>query len=228
MRIILYIVLLFVSQDINYKELFCDDYTKALEFIEENKELIATVCNSFENDPLIISSIVFPEAIRYSMIRDYFETASLELAYVSTGAPDFSIGSFQIKPSFAEKIEYYVKNNMHYLEPELLHWFSYEKDLKEFQIRKIRLDRLKSTEAQLYYINAFYRILLHRFSFLTSCEKEYRIKFTSTAYNHNFEADSSEIEVYMSKSFFPWGANNEKQKFNYADIAWDYYARIVE
>jgi len=228
MKYILYISLLFVNHDINYREIFNEDYTKAIEFISENRDLIEKVCLDFENDPAVISSIVFPEAIRYSMIRDFLESTSLDLVYVSTGTADFSIGSFQIKPSFAERIEYYAMNDINFQNPELIEWFRYDEGLKDFQIRRERIDRLNSTEGQLIYVNYFYSLLLDRFSYLNDVEMEYLIKFSSTAYNHNFEADQAEIELFMEKSFFPWGVNNEKEKYNYADIAWDYYARISE
>lgn len=223
MKYILYISLLFVNHDINYRDIFNEDYIEAHEFISKNKDLIEKVCQSFNNDPAVISSIIFPEAIRYSMIRNFLETTSLDLVYVSTGSADFSIGSFQIKPSFAERIEYYVKNDRNIQDSDLLEWFRYDEGLKDYQIRKERIDRLKSTEGQLMYINYFYTHLLDRFSYLNAVEMEYLIKFSSTAYNHNFEADQIEIEQFMQKSFFPWGGNNEKEKYNYADIAWDYF-----
>ncbi|MCK4920170.1 MAG: hypothetical protein KAS71_03940 [Bacteroidales bacterium] len=226
MRIIIFIVVLFSAHDINYREIFKEEYDKAALFMDENKDIIEKTCRLFDNNPFVISSIIFPEAIRYSMIRDYLETASLELVYVSTGEADFSIGSFQIKPSFAERVEYYAKHEMKFIEAELLDWFSYDEGLKDYQIRKERLERLKSTEGQLLYVNLFYKYLLNRFDKLNKNGAEYLIKFSSTAYNHDFEADMKEIEIYMSKAFFPWGVKNDKEKFNYADIAWYYYQDI--
>lgn len=226
MKFVIFILFLFPSQDVNYRKVFNENYDKALLFMDESKDVIEKTCLLFDNDPFVISSIIFPEAIRYSIVRDYLETTSLELVYASTGAADFSIGSFQIKPSFAERIEYYAKHEIKFIEPELLDWFNYNEGLKDYQIRKVRLQRLKSIEGQLFYVNLFYKYLLNKFNKLNYVETEYLIKFSSTAYNHNFEADQKEIEDYMSKAFFPWGVNNDKEKFNYADIAWNYYQHI--
>ena len=51
-------------------------------------------------------SIIFPEIVRYSALRDKVEISLLKTLYVNLGEDyaDFSIGQFQMKPSFAEAI----------------------------------------------------------------------------------------------------------------------------
>ena len=64
-----------------------------------------------END--FVTAIVYPELLRYNYIQDFIETSGLELIYMRYGAKtaDFSIGHFQMKPSFAEHIEKYIEKN---------------------------------------------------------------------------------------------------------------------
>lgn len=58
-------------------------------------------------------AIVSPELIRWTAFKDFFETTALELLYVKKGKTyaDFSIGHFQIKPSFVEQLEAYVSQH---------------------------------------------------------------------------------------------------------------------
>lgn len=110
-------------------------------------------------------SVVFPEMLRYVLWKDLFETAALELLYVRYGSTkaDFSIGWFQMKPSFAEKLEREI-----YTYPELVMHYS---DLSTYSIpnndsvdiRSERIKRLKQLSWQLKYLNAFIAVVLKRY-----------------------------------------------------------------
>jgi len=54
-----------------------------------------------------VLSIVFPELIRFNAIQDKIETFALQSLYVKYGKDyaNFSVGPFQVKPSFAESLE---------------------------------------------------------------------------------------------------------------------------
>ena len=57
-------------------------------------------------DPLIAESVVWPEMERYTRLQDLAETAAVYGTYITTGGgPDYSIGLFQMKPSFIENLE---------------------------------------------------------------------------------------------------------------------------
>ena len=85
--------------------------SEAIQFIESHEALIKKICLEKGQRPSNVLPIVFPELIRYSLFRDYLETTMLERLYVKEGTSgaDFSIGHFQMKPSFAEKIEIAAK-----------------------------------------------------------------------------------------------------------------------
>ena len=223
MKIQLLAILLFsniVTINDDYMQIFGDDYQDALVYLTENESYIDSLSNKFGNDHKLLKAIIFPELIRYSLIRDYLEIGSLELIYVSTGKIDFSIGTFQMKPSFIENLEKYFKSHMD-LFKKYDNYLPYLSE-RPIDIRKERLMRLKSMEYQLVYLNLFYDLMekWHPNVFLK--DKEYQVRFLSTAYNHGFEASVEEISSYMNKKFFPFGINNDKRKYNYSDIAWDY------
>src|SRR5664280_591993 len=94
------------SQQLNYKEVFGNHYQIAEDFITSNRWMADTL-KSNGIDPCTGLAIIFPELIRYSSIRDIIETAALKSLYIQYGKnnEDFSIGQFQMKPSFAEDIE---------------------------------------------------------------------------------------------------------------------------
>jgi hypothetical protein len=51
-------------------------------------------------------AVIFPELVRYSALRDMIEISLLKTLYVNLGEEyaDFSVGPFQMKPSFAEEV----------------------------------------------------------------------------------------------------------------------------
>ncbi len=208
---------------IHYEEHYHRNYEKANEIILGNIGLIDEVSKQYQNDPGVISSIVFPELIRYSMFRDYIETTTLDIVYVNTGEVDFSIGHFQMKPSFAERIEMYV-SNYDIFNTEIKSLFEYKKNLTNHQERKERLARLKNLEKQIHYLNAFVKIMQQKYPELLRKSPEYMIKFMSTAYNHDFEADRKDIKAFMKKSHFPATNFGKKEFFNYSDISYYWYA----
>lgn len=206
----------------DYRQIFEEHYDQAVHQLEQQEDYINERAEYFEVDDKITSAVVFPELIRYSIIRDILEANSLEIVYINTGKADFSIGPFQIKPSFAEKIEKIVAEKR-----EFARFRDVLKYGSEFSVekRKERVERLKSINFQIDYVLAFQLIVEKRFSYLKRKDQEYRVKFISTAYNYDFTATRKEIEKYMQLAYFPWGSHNHRKKYNYADISWFYYCR---
>ena len=52
-------------------------------------------------------AVVFPEIVRYSDLEDLIQIRALKVLYVQYGRKyaDFSVGHFQMKPSFIEQLE---------------------------------------------------------------------------------------------------------------------------
>lgn len=209
----------------NYHQIFGDDYDEALFFLYKNKNIIKKISSDMEGDLAIITAIFFPELIRYSLISDFLETKVLEYVYIEKGKnyADFSIGRMQMKPSFIEKLEFFLQENQCF--------FKKSKSIYEYsriekkEIRKERLERLKSFHWQNIYINCFYQIMEYRFSHLNFKNKDEKIKFYATAYNFNFMANEKEIKKYSHKKQFPYGIDFLMEQYNYSDISVDFYKK---
>lgn len=214
--------IIFGGTRVHYEDYFHRNFEKANNILLKNDILINEVSKHYQNDPGIISSIVFPELIRYSMFRDYIETTTLDIVYVNTGEVDFSIGPFQMKPSFAERIEYYI-SDYDFFSAEIKTIFPYQESLKIHEKRRDRLERLKDLEKQLHYLNAFVKIMHYKYPELSRKDPEYQIRFISTAYNHDFEADRKDIKAFMKKNHFPVIRSGKKEFINYSDISYYWY-----
>ena len=64
------------------------------------------LCDKYDVSYPMAIAVVFPEIVRYSAIRDKIEITLLKALYINLGEDyaDFSIGQFQMKPSFAEAL----------------------------------------------------------------------------------------------------------------------------
>jgi hypothetical protein len=142
------------------------------------------------------------------------EIALLKTLYVNLGEDyaDFSIGVFQIKPSFAESIR--EKSS------ELIHGVSFRKksefdNIKEFR-KSIVID-LEDPRTEIYYLIAFIKI----------CEKNFgtkrmgvlaQVKFLATAYNYGFNKSKSDIESMTDKKFFSTKLI-KTENYSYAEVS---------
>jgi hypothetical protein len=105
---------------------------------------------------IICLAVIYPETTRYNDYSDLFETKMLEILYIKHGKEkvDFSIGVYQMKPSFFEKVEefqrkYKIKEYNFTKYP----WYFSAKDQ-----RKERLSRMKSKQWQLTYAQLYIEI----------------------------------------------------------------------
>lgn len=208
-------------QSVDYRAVFSDDYKRAYEFISRNSDLIIEYSDSLNNDPEIIIPVLFPEAIRYSIISNFLETKSLELAYVYSGSADFSIGYFQMKPSFIENLEKTIIRHPGILSKYDSLIFSDNFSLQD--IRRKRIERLKSLEYQIVYANCMFEVLKIMYPEVFTYDKAYQIKFISTAFNHGFLAGRKEILEYTTKAFFPFNGKNKTEKYVYNEISLYFY-----
>ena len=67
-------------------------------------DICSGICSK---DAAFMQAIVFPELMLYNSVKDDIESESLRVLYVQFGKAyaDFSVGPFQMKPSFAEEVE---------------------------------------------------------------------------------------------------------------------------
>ena len=120
---------------------------------------------SFDLDPLLAEAVVWPEMERYSRLQDLMETAANYGTYITTGGgPDYSIGIFQMKPSFVEAMEKAWMRSGLARKYEL--WFDTDDTVTA---RRVRISRMQKEEWQVIYVGVFLRLLYASYG---SCNKK--------------------------------------------------------
>lgn len=168
-------------------------------------------------------SIVFPEMIRWNNFQDLMETKSLELAYVKLGrkGADFSIGHFQMKPSFVEQLEDYISRHQNL--KKLNYVLIVEK--KQNKARKIRLYRLKNFTWQVRYAHVYWLVANDRFKYMKFKTPEERIHFFASAYNYGFRREDKKIKEWQKLACFPYGSKYKGEQVKYADLSLEFYQK---
>jgi hypothetical protein len=211
------------SPSTNYRVHYGDDYENALKFIQENKKEFTKASKLFGIEEKSLIAVVFPELMRYNLLQNLLETEALELMYVESGVKevDFSIGNFQMKPSFVELLEEIVAQN----EPALENFqslCSYGNLTDERQIRKKRLERMTSLEWQIKYLSAFYKIADAKIR--KDLPKIERLKKIAAYYNCGLKKTEAELEKLMKRPSYPYGYSvKAKMQHLYSDISAYYY-----
>jgi len=202
-----------------YKKEFDADYDAGINFFIENRELISSTLDSLSVDKAVVLAVVFPETIRYSLIQDFLETSFLETVYVESGAEyaDFSIGRFQMKPSFVEMLEQKLKSDSVLSEKYRL-ISTFPGECTKRQIREIRLQRLKSVEMQLFYAAAFYDVLTRMYP-----DETLSVEFYASAYNFGFLREKKAISSHILRKSFPFGRKAGQNVFSYSEISSYFY-----
>jgi len=207
----------------NYERLYEVGYQEATDYLHVNQQLIEHVWSDNPADISTALPIVFPEIIRYSYMIDYFQESAMSIVYVhyGSGKGDFSIGRLQMKPTFAEDVEQYVKVfNMQIKYSALL---SNSKNMQ--RQRELRINRLKNDSLQFVYLKAFCEIMQRRFANYEWKSQEEKIKFFATAYNCGLKADYPTIIIWSEKIYYPYGKYSINNSSNYGDIAVYFYVK---
>jgi hypothetical protein len=145
------------------------------------------------------------------------EITLLKTLYVNLGDDyaDFSIGQFQMKPSFAEMIRenapvatgpnFEIKFNQ----------ISDFDDIKDF--RKSIISDLEDPKSQINYLIIFIKICENKFK-ISRKDDLSKVKFLATAYNFGIDKKEEVIESMIDKKFF-----NTKlfktENYCYADVS---------
>lgn len=209
-----------------YEVIFAEDYKQALNYIRQNSQAFKTSATRYRHSPELLTCIVFPELLRYSMISDFLETSALDYIYLSGGssAADFSIGHFQMKPSFAEQLETALEQSDS-LNTKYKAVLSYPCG-KGFRQRSQRLQRLKSTSWQLIYLNAFVDVVAEKFKDLRFNSTEDSLRFYASAYNGGFCRQAEEIRTGAGQCLFPYGTGYEGSQYAYSDVSVYFHSHV--
>lgn len=206
---------------------FCSYYPKNCKFINEfykqNIHLFNKECAKYKLDPDFLFAIVAPEIAKYNDITDKFETKSLETFYVNFGKEyaNFSIGYFQMKPSFIEELEVHININ-----PQLKSKFGnllFHKNQSLKEQRKTRIDRLKQLKWQIKYLVCFYNTIQLKTKYMKFNTKSEKLKYYAAIYNCGISIPLTEIKKQFIYNNFPNYSFNKN--FNYSDVALMFYMK---
>ena len=226
-RLIFLIFLLFAriwflhAQELNYEQIFGDNWYKAQAFEKENRYWMEPYLKKSNIPYTVAIAVIFPELVRYSALHDKMEITLLKTLYVNLGEEyaNFSIGQFQIKPSFAgiirEKTPEYLgkRSGITFKSPEEFNNISY--------YRKSIIADLEDPRIQFKYVIAFLKI----------CEEKYktnrkddvsRIEFLATAYNYGIDKSSDQIENMIDRKFFNTSLFKSRT-YSYSDVSLFWY-----
>jgi hypothetical protein len=205
----------------DYPEAFGNDYTWAATWVNSHASAFDAIAKNADVPAVELKAIVFPELIRYSSVYDALEVQSLKFLYTSRGKDyaDFSVGYFQMKPSFAENVEkdavlYLTDAEMNTLE---LKGLAAQEDNE--QSRSERISRITSVNGQLKYLAAFYKICTAKFSGTSFANAADRVKFFATCYNAGYRFQAQQIREKAVRKFFHTGTILQSANYCYADIS---------
>jgi hypothetical protein len=189
------------SQQLNYRDIFGSDWEKAIRFVDQNKQWIEPELKKYTIPFPVAISVIFPELVRYSALKDKIEITLLKALYINLGEEyaNFSIGHFQMKPSFAEKIRENARDVMGVRANKLFKKRSDYDDVNTF--RSSIVSDLENPEKQINYLIAFIKICDSNFNLKMKNDSD-RIRFLATAYNYGFWKKKEQIENMIDKKYF--------------------------
>lgn len=222
-RQIIVLCLLFIygggtAFSMNYQKAFGDDWTQAEQFAREHHAEWKQEFDLFGVDARLAEAIVFPELIRYSRWQDEIETAAVNGLYVlqGTSGANFSIGRFQMKPSFAEEVE--AAWNQSALAKEYGFVFNLQDGV---EARRSRIRRLSSMQGQCRYLAIFVRLQFLRHPQLLQLELREQVGMLATIYNRSFSTTWEQVCQLRHQKHFHTDIiiTRHTKRYCYADIA---------
>lgn len=192
----------FVSgQQMDYEKLFGDDWMKALDFEKENRAWMEPVLKRNQISYPMAIAVIFPELVRYSALRDKMEITLLKALYINLGEEyaNFSVGHFQMKPSFASVICSEAPAALTKRSGISFAGVSEYDDIKDY--RKALLADLEDTRLEFNYFVAFFKLCVKKYD-LKKLDELSRLRFISTAYNYGIDRSAEQIEAMKEKKFF--------------------------
>ncbi len=203
---------------------FGESFAEALAMSRSFSPLIEAAGKSYALPSAWMSAVVFPELIRYNRFRDLAETTVVEQAYVRFGksVADFSIGPFQMKPSFVEGLEEEIKSH-----PNDLRSFGFITRylaLDSTNIRRERVRRLKDIRWQIHYLACFTTIASKLPAISSAAPDVRRLARLAAAYNGGLKLPPGTLDRLIQQRTFPYG-DKMPTGFSYSDVAVDYLQR---
>ena len=218
------VFLLSMLHGLDYEYYFDNRYDDAISIYEKIRPLMEERISKLDGEFDCAMSIIFPELLRYSLIRDKIETAALEVFYKKLGHDyaNFSIGLFQMKPLFIERLE---KEIIGFDDLERYHFISeYDKELGDEEVREVRLSRLKDIHWQIDYLISFMKIMDRN---IESKNERSKVRLYSTAFNCGIWDNVEKIDHVSNKNLFPYGMRSNKNICSYSDLSLHFFSSYL-
>lgn len=206
---------------------FCEQYNcgKAIDFYDKHHLFLDSISSKFNCSTSTLIALVGPELTYYSYLKDGLETLAAEMFYAELGKSygNFSIGLFQMKPSFIEELEHQVRLN----EGEYANFtfiISYLDELPPKEIRKERVNRIKDIRWPYIYLCLFHKICEQKTMSLNFKSEENQLKYFATLYNTGIYTTRNDTLEMLKKKLFPRCI--DCTKYNYAEISLEIYKKM--
>ena len=209
----------------DYAAIFGAKYTEAEKFLRQN----LWIADSLGLSPLetrVALAIVFPEIIRFKFLEDKIQVRALKVLYVQYGRKyaDFSVGHFQIKPTFAEQIERDYNRLFSADEKAAAEIAPFDAG-DSSRLRKERVTRLDDPHGQARYLRLFMMVMGKLYGNLKFADDLEKLRFYATAYNAGYASGEKAIRRMTGIRRFHVQPLFAKAYYNYADVSVFYFAR---
>ena len=203
---------------IDYRKVFGSNWVEAERYISEHYDEWKQEFDPFGVDSRMAEAVVFPELIRYSMWKDEIERTAVNGLYVSKGreGANFSIGRFQMKPSFAEEVEQAWNRS------SLSKEYGFSFNLADNnEARRSRIRRLSTMRGQCRYLAIFIRLQQQHHPQLSQLTLKEQVRILATAYNRSFSASWQSLCKMQHERHFHTDIikTRSTRLYCYADIA---------
>jgi len=219
--ILTFFELIIHGQQKDYRQIFGGHWKAAEKFVAENEEWMKAECEIHNITYSFAVAIVFPELVRYSALRDKIEVSILKTLYINLGEEyaDFSVGPFQMKPSFAETVTEEItrvddrKLRKHFRKKNIF------RDLRDYRSSIVK--SLEDENGEFYYLIAFIKLCDLRFPDFIGNTGD-KLDFYSTAYNCGLDKSYDYIKMMAGKKFFSTSLF-KGETYSYSEISRFWY-----
>jgi hypothetical protein len=210
----------------DYADIFGPRYGDAERFVRENA-WIGRELGLPRQEALTALAIVFPELIRFSALEDEIQVRGLKVLYVQYGRSyaNFSIGRFQMKPSFAEQVERDAWRFLTADERAAAGPTFAGDDTPPARAERIR--RLDETPWQVRYLRLFMQVMARRYADETFGGIEDRLRFYATAYNAGYASGTRALRQKALQRTFHTALFFPDVRYCYADVAVFSFRRLA-
>jgi len=211
------------QEEVDYKAEFAENWEKAEKILLGRQPEMQKLAAQFEVPFPEVIAVAFPEVVRYSALRDKIELTLLKSLYVYKGEDyaDFSVGIFQMKPSFAEKVR---SEALASGDKTLAGLFVCGFDPSQTtEFRKSILADMEDPVRQFGYLLAFYKLCEKKFGQKSWETPAGKVRFYAAAYNCGFTRPEVYISEMAGEKFFSLNLLHIGPFYPYSEIAAYYF-----